>query len=221
MHLRPGGIGLAPLAWANVIVHVAGLALAAVAIGPGTPLAPLADRVAYLSRAPALWTLSWVCWIGCAALLLLFLNAVARQLGDQAELAKLGVVVACVGAAFDLFCDSTYIVVFPLVTALDPFPETLFLILERLTGIGSLIVANGAYSVAILLVTLALKSSHHVSAAGVNLGFAVVAAGLLLAGAGYSGVPWHAKWATPPCIGLFCLWVVVVSRSFPLVDRSS
>src|SRR5947209_7278642 len=43
---------LVALAWLNVAVHVAGLALAAVGIRPGSPAVPLEERLDYLAGAP-------------------------------------------------------------------------------------------------------------------------------------------------------------------------
>ena len=45
--------------------------------------------------------------------------------------------------------------------------------------------------------------------------------GLLLSAAGFTGVPWHAMWATPPTIGLFCVWVLLVARSLEPAGRST
>ena len=79
-----------------------------------------------------------------------------------------------------------------------PTPEPLFLAVERLTGLASLVVANGAYSVAVVLVSAALRGREGCGPFTVGLGYAVGAAGLLLAAAGFTGIPWHAEWAAPP-----------------------
>jgi hypothetical protein len=202
---------LTVLAWLNVGLHVAALAVAAVGMAPGSPLAPLPERLKYLAAAPPGWTLGWASWMGCAVLLVAFLVAVSRRLGDGADLARLGVTIAVVGAAFDLFCDTVYIVVQPTLAA--GRPESLFLTVERLTGIGSLVIANGAYSIAVALVSVALRHRPGVGPLPVGLGYAVCLCGLVLAGAGFTGVPEHALWATPPTIGLFCVWCVLVARS--------
>ena len=86
-------------------------------------------------------------------------------------------------------------------------------------GVGSLVIANGAYSVAVLLVNVALQGRADVGPVTVILGCAVGVAGFVLAGAGFTGVPWHAQWATPPTIGLFCVWVVVLARRLECGDR--
>jgi hypothetical protein len=204
---------LAVLAWSNVCLHVVALALAAVGMRPGTALVPLPERLDYLAKAPLGWTLGWVSWMLCAVLLIAFLAAVAWRLRERDELARLGLGIAVAGAAFDLFCDTVYLLVFPMLASWRPPPEQLFLTLERVTGIGSLVIANGGYSVGILLISAALRGRPGVSPLTDGLGYAVGVAGLVLAGAGLTGEPAHVQWATPPTIGLFCVWVVLVARS--------
>lgn len=200
------------LAWLNVILHVIALAFAAFGMRPGTPLVPLVDRLNYLAHAPAGWTLGWASWMLCAVALIAFFTVLLRRLGDEAFLARLGLMIAVAGAAFDLFCDTVYIVVFPAIAAgqLAISPVT-FVLVERVTGIASMVIANGAYSVAMLLFTLAMR--QRVSRFTGAVGYGVAGFGFLLCAAGFTGVPWHAEWATGPTIGLFCVWVVLVARS--------
>jgi hypothetical protein len=202
------------LAWLNVLVHVIGLAFAAFGMRPGTPLAPLPERLAYLARAPLGWSLGWGSWMLCAGALIAFLAAVAHRLGERADLARLGLMVAVAGGAFDICCDAVYIVVFPALAAAQPPSEALFLAVERVTGLASLVIANGGYSVGALLITLALRGRKGLVPYTVAVGYGVAGFGLLLAAAGFTGVPWHAAWATPPTIGLYCVWAVLVARSF-------
>jgi hypothetical protein len=149
----------------------------------------------------------------CAVLLVALLAAVTWRLGERAELARLGLTVAVLGAGVDLFCDAVYLLIFPTLASGEPPPEQLFLTVERATGIGSLVVANGAYSVAILLISAALHARPGVSRLTCWLGYAVGLAGLGLAAAGFTGDPTHAAWATPPTIGLFCVWAVLLPGS--------
>ena len=60
------------LAWTNVATHLAALALTALAIRPGTPAVPPAERAAYLASHPLGWTLGWVAWMACALALVAF-----------------------------------------------------------------------------------------------------------------------------------------------------
>ncbi len=203
--IAPGRL-LTVLAWANVVLHGIALAFAALGMRPGSPLVPLAERLRYLAVTPLGWSLGWGTWMLCSAALVAYLAVLVHRLGERAVLGRLGLMIAVAAAAFDIYCDTVYIVIFPDLAARSPsgIPFTL---VERLTGIGSLVIANGGYSIAILLLAPALRGY----AAG--LGYAVAGFGLLLAAAGFTGVPWHAEWATPPTIGLYCVWVVVVARS--------
>jgi hypothetical protein len=98
-----------------------------------------------------------------------------------------------------------------MIAAWQPIPERLFVAVERTTGIASLVVANGAYSVAVVLVSASLRRNKGVRAIAVGLGYAVGGAGLVLAVAGFTGSARHAAWATLPAIGLYCVWTVLVA----------
>jgi hypothetical protein len=202
-----------------VALHVVALGLAAVGMRPGTALVSLAERMDYLAQSPAGWTLGWAAWMLCSATLILFLAAVTHRLENRTGLASFGLMIAIAGAAFDLFCDSIYVVVFPMLAALRPQQQDLFLIVEKTTGLASLVIANGGYSVGILLITFALRERKGLMPFTVMIGYAVAGFGLLLAAAGFTGVPWHAEWATPPTIGLFCLWAVLVAHSLEPARR--
>jgi hypothetical protein len=211
---------LTGLAWLNVFLHVAGLALAAIGVRPGSPLVPLEERLSYLAASPIGWTFAWVAWMCCAASLIAFLAVVTNRLGGEARLAQFGLMIAVTAAGFDLCCDSIYVLVFPMLASWQPPAEAQFLLAERVTGIAGLVVANGGYSISILLVTLALRDQPGIFRFTVGVGYAVAGFGFLLAAAGITWVPWHAAWATPPTIGLFCLWVILVAYSLEPAGRS-
>jgi hypothetical protein len=197
------------LGWVNVGLHVAGLALAAAFIRPGSPLAPLSERLAYLSDSPAGWATAWGVWAGCGLAMVSFTVVVSRRL--RSRLAKAALVVAVAAAVVDLTCDNLYLFDFPkLANAADVSGNgEAFLRAERLTNVVSLTVANGLYSVSTLLLALALRGRPGVWPVGV----AVFVFGLLLAAAGVTGNPEHALWATPPTIGLYCVWVPLVAHA--------
>jgi hypothetical protein len=198
----------------NVVLHIVALVFAYFGMRPGSPLVPLPQRLEYLAQAPPGWSLGWATWMLCGGALVAFLAALVQRLGERADLARLGLTVAIVAAAFDLCCDSVYIVEFPALAATQPPSENLFLVVERVTGLASLVIANGGYSVATLLIALALRGRKGLVPGAVAVGYGVAGFGLLLAAAGFTGVPWHAEWATPPTIGLYCVWVPLVARSF-------
>jgi hypothetical protein len=212
--------GLDVLAWTNVGLHVAALALSAIGIRPGTPAVPVAERLAYLAGAPVGWLLGWGLWMVCAVALVAFLTAAAHRLGEGAALARLAVVVAVAGITFDLFCDSVYLVVFPRLAVAGPAQEALFLAVEKITNLASLVIANGAYSVSTLLLTLALRSRPGLVPFATGVGYAVFGFGMLLSAAGFTGVPWHVEGASAPTIGLYCVWAVLVARSLGSGRRS-
>jgi hypothetical protein len=202
-------------------LHFVALVLAATGMRPGSPLVPLRDRLDYLAGAPLGWTVGWVAWMFCAFALIAYLATLTHRLGAQALLAQLALMVAIAGLACDLLCDSIYIVILPMLASRQPQPEALFLTVERVTGIGSLVIANGAYSAAILLFTKTLQTQQRLARLPTGIGYAVAGFGLLLATAGFTGIPWIAPWVTPPMIGLFCLWVVLVARSLEAEGRAS
>jgi hypothetical protein len=204
---------LAALAWLNVVLHTAGLVLAAAGMRPGSALVDLADRQTYLASAPVGWSLGWGTWMLCTLALVAFLAAVARRLPGEPATARFAVALASAGGAVDLLCDVVYITVLPLVARGGASGEMLFLTIEQVAFAGGLVVANGLYSVAVLLVTACLHSPPLVTMPVLCLGYAVFLSGMVLAAAGFLSKPLLAEWATGPTIGLFCLWTVLVARS--------
>jgi hypothetical protein len=202
------------LAWANVIVHVIALALAVLGMRPGSPAVDLEARRAYLAGGPLTWSLGWGSWMICTVLLVAFCAELARHLPGHPDAARLAVTLACAGAAVDLFCDSLFITVLPAAAAGGKETEALFLALERLGEAGGLIVANGLYTVAVLILVLCLRRRPGLAPLTTEAGAGVVVFGLLLSAAGFTGVAWHAEVLTVATIGCFCVWVVLVARSF-------
>jgi hypothetical protein len=141
----------------NVVLHVVGLVLTVTAIAPGSPVAPLEARLAYLAGRPLGWSLGWAVWVLCA-LALVWLLAVLRPYAMQrAATASLAVVLAAVGAAVDLYCDVLQIRELPRLAAAGPAVVPAFLAVERTAAAGGLIVANGLYSAAVLLTAISLR----------------------------------------------------------------
>ena len=198
-------------AWVSVGLHVAGLALAVVGLRPGTPLVPAGDRVAYLAGRPLAWSLGWAAWMLCALALVAFLAALAQVVAERAAILGLGITLAAAGAAIDLTCDALYIIVLPGLAAGGPTP--LFLAAERALGAGGVVVANGLYSVAILLATLGLRGRPDVPAVVRGLGYATFAAGMLMVAAGFTGDPRQLQLATGLTILPFIAWTLGVARS--------
>ncbi len=204
---------LQSLAWGNVVLHAAGLLLAAVTLRPGTPLVPLPERMAYLAGRPWGWSVGWGVWMLCALALAAFFAALARRLPGESAPARLAVVLAGAGAAVDLLCDVLYITVLPLIASWATAEERLFLTVERIALAGGLVVANGLYSVGTLLLAWCLRDCPRRAAGTVVVGYAVFGFGMALAAAGFLSEPRLAEWATGPTIGLFCIWAVLAAYS--------
>jgi hypothetical protein len=197
--------GLRAAAWANVGLHVLGLALAAVAMRPGTPAAPLLERVAYLAARPLGWTAGWLVWIGCALALAALLALFARAYPSPA--ARAAAILAVLGAALDIACDVTYAAVLPARAAGE---VARFVALERSLGLLSLTGANGLYSAAVLVATLSLPRAAVASRA---LGLVTFLGGLVLAGAGLTADPRHVAVGTAIAIVSFLGWTLAISSS--------
>jgi hypothetical protein len=205
---------LTRLAWLNVGLHVAGLAFAALGMRPGTPLVGLDERLAYLAGYPLGWSLGWGTWMLCTLALIAFFAALARQLPEHADAARLALILAAAGGAVDLFCDAVYITVLPwLAASYSPASEWLFRTVERLATAGGTVVANGLYSIGTLLLTLCLRGRKGLVPGTLGLGYAVFGCGMLLTAAGFLHDAWYLALATGPTIGGFCLWVLWVARS--------
>jgi hypothetical protein len=149
----------------------------------------------------------------CALALVGFLAALVPHLDPRLrEGATLAVVLAAAGVAVDLLCDTLFIVLLPALARDGPGP--LFLSFERMLGAGGAVVANGLYSLAVLLsVRCSPREGEWRLARG--LGYATSLAGMSLVAAGFTGVPWHLAATTPLTIVLFMCWTLAVARAVP------
>jgi hypothetical protein len=200
----PAAVGV--LALVNVALHLAGLALAASAIRPGTPAVGAAERAAYLAARPLGWTLGWATWMACALALVALVAAIAAARPSPA--AQVAVALAAAGAAVDLVCDVVYITLLPDLAVAGPTP--LFAAVERAAAVAGQAVANGLYSIAVLLLTLSAGRGHRLVLA---FGIATFAGGMALAGAGISGDPTALAISTGATILSFCGWALAMRRA--------
>ena len=201
---------------ANVVLHVVGLALALWGMRPGTAAFSLDERMGYLASHPLGWSLGWGTWMLCALALVAFFAALQPWAPDP-DLALLALALAAAGAGVDLLCDVGQIVVLPDLAAWTPRDAALFVASERGLGAGGTVVANGLYSLAVLLAGFALRARLPVSA--LALAAATCGAGLLMVVAGFSGQPRLVELSTGPTIAGFLLWTVVTSRGLSRRDR--
>jgi hypothetical protein len=179
---------------ANVTVHLVGLACALL-MRPGTALFSLEARMRFLGEAPIGWEIGWGVWMLCALALGGFFVLLAESLPPATRRAAL----TCVGAAIavDLFCDAAQMAVLPLAARGDP---GLFVIVERLAGIGGTLVANGLYTLATVLAAWSLRRPLLAVAVGV--------AGAAMCIGGVLDAPRIIELSTGPTIVLFCLFTV-------------
>lgn len=205
------------LTWANLAAHGAGLVLALVGMRPGSVVVPLEARMAYLAGEPRAWAWGWGVWMLCSLLLVAWLTVLRDLLPERSPAARLALLLAAAGMAVDLLCDVVQIAVLPDVAARAATAARaaagspdLFIALERLAFTGGATVANGLYTIAVLLMTLALAGT--VGAAARWAGFATVAAGSAMAVAGLLPSPALLEAATGPTIGFYSVWTVLVAR---------
>jgi hypothetical protein len=183
---------------ANVLLHLAGLVLGATAMRPGSIAEPLALRSAHLATHPLGWQVGWGVWMLSALTFVAFMEQVVRR----APGALLALVLGAMGASVDLLCDAVQMLVLPLAASSDGF-----LAWERAANAGGLVVANGLYSIAVLVAALALPGRAIKVTGGLTF-----AAGMVMVAGGLADRPGLVVASAGPTILVYCGWVVVVSR---------
>ncbi len=163
---------LRTLGWFTGLLHVFALSLAGLFLRPGSILAPAAERAAYIAAEPWAWKLSWAVWVVAALAFLVFQVGCRRALpGPLTRWAMLPTLLAVVT---DLSCDWMWIVDVPAAAAAGAD----FSVIESRAFFGGSVIANGLYTVAVLLTGLALPRHRVYTAAVVvtGFGFSLVAA---------------------------------------------
>jgi hypothetical protein len=202
-----GARALRAVAWANVVLHGAGLALAVAFVRPGTPAVPLLERLTYLSSRPPGWVAGWMVWMGCAVALAAFMVLLARE--RPSALLRGAALLALAGAALDIACDAAYLGALPGHARGD---IAAFLSFERRLTALSQTGANGLYTVAILLATIGLDRTPVLARV---LGVVTVVGGFVLAVAGLTGSQLPVMAGTAIAIPAFLAWTLVVSSRAP------
>jgi hypothetical protein len=198
------------LAWANVGLHALGLTVAWFGLRPGSVVAPLAERMAYLAADPAIWRWGWGLFMLCTLVLVAYMAVLERLMPPRSTAARLALVLTASGMAIDLLCDVLQISVLPLAAAAGPASPSLFLAVERLAFTGGATAANGLYTTGVLLMTLRL--GRRAGAPARLAGYATVAAGYAMAVAGLLPSPALLQAAAGPTLGFYCLWTVLLAR---------
>lgn len=201
---------LSAAAGVTVVLHLTGLALAWLGMRPGSPLLPLDDRMVYLAAQPTAWTLGWACWILCALAFVAFMTALRAHVPSR-DLGSLALMLAVAGAVADILCDLGQIVVLPDAAAWKPAQPALFVAWERWLGAGGAVVANGFYSLAVLIATGSMRRRMPGYVWGLAL--ATFGAGLLMIVAGLTGDARLLEASVAPTIGSFLAWTIAVAAA--------
>jgi hypothetical protein len=200
------------LAWLSAAAHLIALAFTAVAITPGNPVTELPARLNYLAHFPLGWSLGWCAWMLSAVCFVAFFTGLASRIGGGPQLVRLAVVLAVAGATIDLTCDMVQLSVLPKAAAGGDAAKSLFLAVERIAGIGGMVVANSYYSVGVLLISLALRPCGPAARWAIWFGYGVFAVGMLLTFAGMIDNASLAAVSGVLTILVYCVWVVLVAR---------
>ena len=190
------------IAVANVAFHFVGLALGATLMRAGSIVTPFEERWRFLAGHPGGWALGWAAWMLSALAFVAFMEQLVRRVPT----ARLALVLGAMGASVDLVGDSVQMLVLPLIASSEPGPSALFLACERAANVAGLIVANGLYSLAVVVATLELRG--HAVAATASLTFV---AGALMVLGGILDAPALVVISAGPTILGYCSWVLLVA----------
>ena len=180
------------------------LTMAAV-LRPGTEMVPaVADRVAYISRHPALWRGGWAVWIAAALSLVAFYAWWGSWL-RRSTWAIAAVGVAAAGVVCDLFAESL------LIGWLPREYDRIAPLATMCTGAA----ANGLYTAAGIALTVATRSLRGLLLA---MTWAVWLAGLALSVCTLARLPAGIAVSTGVLFALFCPWAVWLGRTLPAAE---
>jgi len=204
---------LPTLAWVNVGLHAAALAVAWFGMRAGSVITPLAERMAFLAGRPPGWTWGWGVWMLCTLALVAFMAALRSYASRHPLAAQLALVFTAAGMAADLLADAIQIQILPLAAfaaKTGTGGQTLFLVFERFALTAGATIANGLYTTGVLLMTAALRDA--VGRPAWVAGWATVAAGAVMAVSGLLPAPALLALATGPTLGFYSVWTLLVAR---------
>jgi small multidrug resistance pump len=186
-------------------VNLAAILAMAAVLRPGTEVVPaVADRVAWVSRHPALWRGGWAVWIAAALSLVAFYAWWGSWLRRSAwAIAAVGV--AAAGLVCDLFAESLLI---------GWLPRDF----ERIASLATLCTgaaANGLYTLAGIVLTMLTRSLGGLLRA---VTWAVWAAGVALSVCTVARLPAGIAVSTGVLFALFCPWAVWLGRTLPAAE---
>jgi hypothetical protein len=182
--------------------NFAAIVTMATLLRPGTEVVPAAmDRIAYISRHPALWRGGWAVWIAAAISLVAFYAWWGSFL-RRSTWAIAAVGVAAAGLACDLFAESLLIGWLP-----RDYDR-----IAPLATIWTGAAANGLYTLAGIMLTIFTRSLH---GARLALTWAVWLAGLALTACTAVHLPAGIAVSTGVLFALFCPWAIWLGRTLP------
>ena len=182
--------------------HLLALAVAGTSIAPGSMDADPAARAGYLAARPLGWTIGWLLWMASAVTLVAFLAVLAER--RPTALSRLAVVFASAAAAVDLSADTLQITMRPALAAGGATPA--FLAAEIALDSVGFVAANGIYSCAVLLASLAAGARR-----ARVLGFATFLAGMSLAAAGFTLNPRLLQVTAGATMIFFVAWALTIA----------
>jgi hypothetical protein len=130
-----------------------------------------------------------------------------RQIPGDPIAAQLALLLTMAGMVADLLCDVLQMQVLPLAARAGP---AVFLSFEQLAFTGGLTVANGLYTLGVLLMNVCLRGA--VGPVARLAGWATAVSGFALATVGIVPSTVLLQGATGATIGFYSLWVVLVAR---------
>jgi hypothetical protein len=225
MSARADNRVLTSLAWWNAVIHLLALVFALFGMRPGTAAVDLATRQAYLAAYPLGWTLGWGTWLLCALSQVAFYGALLRHLPESSPLPRLAVTIATAGVAVDVLCDTIWITVVPQLAGQGEQAKYVFLAFERMALAVGLVVPNTFYVVAVLILTFCLRGRPGLAPFTLVSGYGTFAFGILLSATGLGPFQDNIFWVnafealTGPTIVCYCVWVLLVARSFRAAEK--
>lgn len=176
-------------------------------IDPGSIVAPLESRTAYLASAPPGWTLAFLIWMVCALSLVMFLFAAANY--TKSRYAGLALTLGAVGAGIDIFGQVLQVTVLPPLAAEMPATRVTFLTIDQLFFACSVVTGPLFYTLGIPLIGKALPRDARVARA---LGSIALACGLMMVAAGLINDAKLVTITTAVQLLTYCVWAVAAVR---------
>lgn len=196
----------------TIVLHLLGLLAAVFWIKPGMLGLDNDAAMSHIETSVG-WRLGWGVWALAALAFVAFMAALERFCGANSTLSRLAMMVGVAAAAIDCLFDLIHITVSPELMNLEfrPSGRVMFYAFERLASSGGIILANGLYSIAVVLMTEALRDK--LTPLVRVLGWVVLITGLALSATDFSSNHRMPEYFAGPAIGSYMLWVFAATWS--------